>query len=68
MTVATRSGITTERVVRARGRLRKHRATATPTKVKRLTAALIRPFCNRFENASTSVVIRVMIRPAISLS
>jgi hypothetical protein len=43
-------------------------ATPTPTNVTRLTSALTRPFCKSCESASMSVVMRVMIRPAISCS
>ncbi len=44
------------------------RTTATPTRVRTLTTALMSPFCRRVDSASTSVVMRVMIRPAISRS
>ena len=43
-------------------------ATRMPTNVSTLTAVVVRPVCRNVENASTSVVIRVMIRPDISLS
>ena len=44
------------------------RATPTPTKVTSETRADSTPFSISDSNWSTSVVIRVMIRPAISLS
>ena len=43
-------------------------ATPTPTNVTAETRAASRPFCTKDSNWSTSVVMRVMIRPAISLS
>ena len=43
-------------------------AIATPTKLNRLTRALTKPVWRSWESASTSVVMRVMIRPAISRS
>ncbi len=43
-------------------------ATATPTIVSRLTTACASPVCRNIDSASTSVVIRVMIRPATSRS
>ena len=43
-------------------------ATATPTTVSRLTTAWASPVCRNVESASTSVVIRVMIRPDSSRS
>ena len=44
------------------------RATPTPTKVTIATSACSSPFSIKASNWSTSVVIRVMMRPAISLS
>ena len=44
------------------------RTSPTPARVSTLTTALIRPFCSRVDSDSTSVVMRVMIRPAISRS
>ena len=41
---------------------------STPTKLNRLTTALMSPVWSSWDSASTSVVIRVMIRPAISRS
>jgi hypothetical protein len=43
-------------------------ATVTATTVNRLATAVTRPVCRNVDSASTSVVIRVMIRPAISRS
>ena len=43
-------------------------AISTPTNVSALTNALMRPLCNRFDSVSTSVVMRVITRPAISRS
>jgi hypothetical protein len=43
-------------------------AMATPTTVSTLISAVDRPVCRNVDSASTSVVIRVMIRPAISRS
>ena len=43
-------------------------ATATPRTVSRLTTACAMPVCRNDESASTSVVIRVMIRPPSSRS
>ena len=43
-------------------------ATPTPTKVTSATSAESRPFSISDSNWSTSVVMRVMMRPAISLS
>ena len=43
-------------------------ATATPTTVSRLTTAWASPVCRNVDSASTSVVIRVMIRPDSSRS
>ena len=42
--------------------------TAIPTKVASETTEVTRPVCRKLDSASTSVVIRVMIRPAISRS
>ena len=67
-TVANASGTTTLKVTRARCALSRNRATPTPTKVHMLTRAERRPFSMSDSNWSTSVVIRVMIRPAISRS
>lgn len=44
------------------------RTPATPTRVSTATTPVMRPFCNSVDSASTSVVMRVMIRPAISRS
>ena len=44
------------------------RTTSTPKKLMMLTSAWMMPVCSRLENASTSVVMRVMMRPAISRS
>ena len=41
---------------------------STPTKLRMLTMALISPVWSSCDSASTSVVMRVMIRPAISRS
>ena len=43
-------------------------AMATPTTVRTLISALDSPVCRNVDSASASVVIRVMIRPAISRS
>ena len=43
-------------------------ATRMPTNVNTLTAVVVSPVCRNVENASTSVVMRVMIRPDISFS
>jgi len=43
-------------------------ATVTPTTVSRLTMAWARPVCRNVDSASTSVVMRVMIRPDSSRS
>ena len=43
-------------------------ATAIPTKVSSADHGLASPVCRNVDSASTSVVIRVMIRPAISRS
>ena len=44
------------------------RATPTPKNVTRLTSAFTRPFWSNCDNASMSVVMRVITRPAISCS
>jgi len=43
-------------------------ATVTPTRVRTATIAEVRPVCRNVDNASTSVVIRVMMRPDNSRS
>ncbi len=43
-------------------------ATAMPPTVSTLITAVVSPVCRNVDSASTSVVIRVMIRPAISRS
>lgn len=43
-------------------------ATVMPTNVSALTTAVARPVCRNVDNASTSVVIRVMIFPDSSRS
>lgn len=43
-------------------------ATVTPTSVSTATIAVDRPVCKNVERASTSVVIRVMMRPDNSRS
>ena len=66
--VAKTSGITTVRVHSASSTSSRSRATPTPTNVTSETSAARRPFSISVSNWSTSVVIRVMIRPAISRS
>jgi hypothetical protein len=53
---------------RARPASRTNSATSTPSSVSTLTTAVVRPVCRNDDSASTSVVIRVMIRPASSRS
>ena len=43
-------------------------ATSTPTNVSSELTTVISPVCRNVDSASTSVVIRVMIRPASSRS
>ena len=43
-------------------------AISTPKNDSTLTTAVARPVCTKVDSASTSVVIRVMIRPPISFS
>ena len=50
------------------GQFRKNSATRTPKKLRMLTSAWMRPLCSNCDKASTSVVMRVMTRPAISWS
>ncbi len=67
-TVATtRIGITAS-ATRASSRSVTSSAVATPTSVSRATTAWASPVCRNVESASTSVVIRVMIRPPSSRS
>ncbi len=47
---------------------RNARTISTPKKLSRLTSAWMSPVCRSCEKASTSVVMRVMMRPAISRS
>ena len=66
--VAATSGTMTPSVATASSEFRKNKAIPTPTKVQMLTTAEMRPVSTSVSNESTSVVIRVMIRPAISRS
>ncbi len=58
----------TDRAIRARDPSVITRAAVMPTTVIRLITAVTRPVCRKVERASTSVVILVMMRPAISRS
>lgn len=66
--VATASGGMRSSTGSIRRQLMIVRATSTPKKLMRLTSALTRPLCRSCDWASTSVVMRVMTRPAISRS
>jgi hypothetical protein len=68
ITVANASTGTTARATRARPASVITRATVIVTTVSTLASALTRPVCRNVDSASTSVVILVMIRPAISRS
>ena len=48
--------------------LKKNITISTPTRLRMLTSALMSPLWSRFESVSTSVVMRVITRPAISRS
>ena len=67
-TVATSSTGTVDSATSASSTSVTSSATATPTTVIRLTTACASPVCRNAESASTSVVIRVMIRPDSSRS
>ena len=67
-TVATARGTITVSVHSASSRSIRSSAMATPANVTSETRAWSRPFSISVSNWSTSVVIRVMIRPAISRS
>ena len=67
-TVAIRSGGTSTSTPSVSGQLNRLSTTSTPTKLRMLTTAVMRPVCSSCANASTSVVMRVMIRPDISRS
>jgi len=67
-TVAMSNGGTIEAVISASFSFMNTSATPTPKNVTMLTNALTRPFWSSCDNASMSVVMRVMIRPAISFS
>ena len=66
--MATISTGNTASATRASSRSVTSSATATPTTVIRLTIACARPVCRNVDSASTSVVIRVMMRPESSRS
>ncbi len=68
ITVAIASGTITVRVHSASSTSSSSSATPTPTNVTSETSAGSRPFSMSVSNWFTSVVIRVMIRPAISRS
>ena len=62
------SGGTTDSATSASDRSVTSSATAMPRMVNTLTTAVASPVCRNVDSASTSVVIRVMIRPASSRS
>ncbi len=65
MTTPTGTIGSTTRASRA---LRTTSANPTPTNDSMLTTAVVSPVCRNVDSASTSVVIRVMIRPESSRS
>ena len=54
--------------IRPSRKLMSSRATRTPANVRTEFTMVISPVCRNVDSASTSVVIRVMIRPDISRS
>ena len=68
MTVATTTTGSTVSATSARPKSVTSSATVIVTTVRMLASALTRPVCRNVDSASTSVVILVMIRPAISRS
>ena len=66
--VASTSGGTSTSTPSVNGQLMRLSTTSTPTKLRMLTSAVMRPVCSSCANASTSVVMRVMIRPDSSRS
>ena len=62
------SGGSTAAAASASGGDRMTSHTSTPTQVRTLTTAVISPVCTSWLSASTSVVIRVITRPASSRS
>ena len=67
-TVATISGGRVAKTIRASCTSMTSSATRMPKKVSRLTTAVTRPVWRKLDSASTSVVMRVMIRPVSSRS
>ena len=68
ITFATAMTGNVARTTRPSSRLIASSATVIPTNVTTLINAVVSPVCRNVENASMSVVIRVMIRPDISRS
>ena len=66
--VPTISGGSVAKTTRASCTSITSRATMMPKKVTTETKAVTRPVCRNVDSASTSVVIRVMIRPVSSRS
>ena len=67
-TVATTTNGSATKAISASPRSMTASTTAIPTKVTSETTEVTSPVCRNADSASTSVVIRVMIRPAISRS
>ncbi len=67
-TVATAMTGSVDSTTRPSSRLITISAPVIPTNVTTLISAVVSPVCRNVENASMSVVIRVMIRPDISRS
>ena len=68
MTVATATIGSARNAIMASPASIRTSTTAMPTKEASDTTEVTRPVCRKLDRASTSVVIRVMIRPAISRS
>ncbi|RPK44075.1 hypothetical protein EES40_15210 [Streptomyces sp. ADI93-02] len=66
--VPTISSGSVAKTTRASWTSRTSSTTVMPRKVTTETKAVTRPVCRNVDRASTSVVIRVMIRPVISRS
>ena len=66
--MATASTGSTATSTNASSTSKRNSATSTPVRVSTLTTAVVSPVCRNADSASTSVVIRVMIRPPSSRS